>query len=109
MPMSNQVAHMRIARELREAECAVDEAVLRQSSLLSTLIRARQETGAAPFTGHDALLRLSKSQATLLSAGGDLARVHSSLLKIQRDVLGYEECPENAPMRTSHLDDQAAA
>lgn len=109
MPMSNSVAQMRISRELREAELAVDEALLKQSALLSTLIRARQETGAAPFTGHDALLRLSRSQHTLLSAGGELARVHSSLLKIQHDVLGYEGCPANAPMGTARLDDKAAA
>lgn len=109
MPMSNNVAQLRISRELREAELAVDEALLKQSALLSTLIKARQDTGAAPFTGHDALLRLTKSQHTLLSAGGELARVHSSLLKIQQDVLGYEECPENVPMRRGHLDDRAAA
>lgn len=109
MPMSNSVAQLRISRGLREAELAVDEALLKQSALLSTLIKARQDTGAGPFTGHDALLRLSKSQLTLLSAGGELARVHSSLLKIQQDVLGYEACPKNMPMRTAHLDDKAAA
>jgi len=109
MPMSNNVAQLRISRELREAELAVDEALLKQSALLSTLIKARQDTGAAPFTGHDALLRLSKSQATLLSASGELARVHSSLLKIQQDVLGYEACPENEPMGAARFDEKAAA
>ena len=109
MPMSNNVAQLRISRELREAELAVDEALLKQSALLSTLIRARQDTGVGAFTGHDALLRLSKSQHTLLSAGGELARVHSSLLRIQQDVLGYEGCPKNLPMSTGQLDDEAAA
>lgn len=108
MPMSNNVAHLRISRELREAELAVDEALLKQSALLSTLIKARQDTGAGPFTGHDALLRLSRSQLTLLSASGHLARVHSSLLKIQQDVLGYEGCPKNMPMRTGQLEQEAA-
>jgi len=109
MPMSSNVAQLRISRELREAELAIDEALLKQSALLSTLIKARQDTGTAPFTGHDALLRLSKSQHTLLSAGGELARVHSSLSRIQQDVLGYEGCPENMPMHAGHLGDQAAA
>ena len=109
MPMSYNVAQLRISRELREAELAVDEALLRQSALLSTLIKARQGTGVDPFTGHDALLRLSKSQATLLSAGGELARVHASLLKIQQDVLGYEACPENLPMLSGNFEDKAAA
>jgi hypothetical protein len=109
MRMSKDVAQMRISRDLREAERAIDEALLKQSALLSTMIRARQDTGADPFTGHDALLRLSKSQLTLLSAGGELARVHSSLLRIQQDVLGYEGCPRNIPMHVGHLDDQAVA
>ena len=109
MPMSNNVAQLRISRELREAELAIDEALLKQSALLSTLIKARQDTGAAPFTGHDAMLRLSKSQLTLLSAGGELARVHSSLSRIQQDVLGYEGCPDNVPMHGQRFDDQAAA
>jgi hypothetical protein len=105
--MSNNVAQLRISRELREAELAVDDALLKQSALLSTLIKARQDTGVDPFTGHDALLRLSKSQMTLLSAGGELARVHSSLLKIQQEHMGYEACPANLPM--GHFEDKAAA
>jgi len=109
MPLSNKVAQLRISRELLEAELAVDEALLKQSALLSTLIKARRDTGANPFTGHSVLLRLSRSQLTLLSAGGELARVHSSLLRIQQDVLGYEGCPKNLPMRTGQLDDTAAA
>ena len=107
MPMSNNVARLRISRELREAELAVDEALLKQSALLSTLIKARQDTGVDPFTGHDALLRLSKSQLTLLSAGGELARVHSSLLRVQKEHMAYEACPANEPM--GHIDDKAAA
>jgi len=109
MPMSNHVAQLRISRELREAELAVDDALLKQSALLSTLIKARQDTGAAPFTGHDALLRLSKSQLTLLSASGELARVHSSLSKVQQDVLGYEACPGNEPMLFGEHEQRAAA
>ena len=109
MPMSNNVAQLRISRELREAEYAVDEALLKQSALLSTLIEARRDTGANPFMGHDTLLRLTKSQQTLLSAGGELARVHSSLLKIQHDVLGYEGCPENLPMSATQFEEKAAA
>lgn len=109
MPMSTNVAQMRISRELREAELAVDEALLKQSALLSSMIIARQETGVGPSTGHAALLRLSKAQHTLLSASGELARVHSSLLRVQQDVLGYEGCPKNIPMRTAHLVNAAGA
>jgi len=109
MPMSHHVAQLRISRELREAERAVDDALLKQSALLSTLIQARQDAGIGPSAGHDALLRLSQSQQKLLSAGGELARVHCSLSKIQHDVLGYEGCPENVPMYAEHRDGKAAA
>lgn len=109
MPMSNNVAQMRISRELRDAELAIDDALLKNSTLVATLIRARQDTGADPFIGQGALMRLSKSQLTLLSAGGELARAHSSLLKIQQDVLGYESCPANKPMRGALVDQEMAA
>jgi len=107
MPMSSGVAELRISRELHDAEMAVDDALLKQSALLATLIKARRDTGVDPFTGHEALLRLSKSQHTLLTAGGELARVHSSLLKVQQEHMGYEACPKNVPM--GHLEDKAAA
>lgn len=109
MSMTKSVAQMRITSDLREAEKALDEALLRQSTLLSTMISARRETGVGPALGHDALLRLVKSQQTILTAGGDLARVHGSLLKIQQDVLGYEECPpEGQPMGLADAADLAA-
>jgi len=98
MGMSHNVAQMRIVRELRAAEEALDNALLRQSSLLATMIEARRDTQTGPFVGQEALLRLTKSQQTLVTAGGDLARVHSNLQKVQDDVLGTEECPPGEPM-----------
>ena len=84
---------MRIARDINEAEKALDEALIRQSSLFTTMVSARLETGSEPFVGHEALLRLARSQQSLLDAGGDLARVHGSLLEVQKEVCGADECP----------------
>lgn len=98
MSMTVPVAQMRIARDISEAEKALDEALIRHSSLFTTMVSARLETGAAPFTGHEALLRLAKSQQALLEAGGNLARVHGSLLELQREVCGVDECPEDGPI-----------
>lgn len=95
MRMTVPVAQMRIARDLREAEAALDEALLKQASLLATMVTARRETGSAPFTGQEALMRLARSQQTLLSAGGDLARVHGKLLDVQREKGAGEECPKD--------------
>lgn len=93
MSMTLPVAQLRIARDISDAEKALDEALIRQASLFATMVSARRETGVAPFTGHDALLRLAKSQQALLEAGGNLARVHGSLLGVQREMGVADECP----------------
>lgn len=93
MSMTVPVAQMRIARDISEAEKALDEALIRHSSLFTTMVSARRETAVEPFVGQEALLRLAKSQQALLEAGGNLARVHGKLLDIQREVAGDQDCP----------------
>jgi hypothetical protein len=93
MSMTVPVAQMRIARDISAAEQALDEALIRHSSLFTTMVSARRETGSDPFTGHEALLRLAKAQQALLEAGGNLARVHGSLLDVQREMGIADDCP----------------
>lgn len=93
MTMTFPVASMRVSRDIREAEAALDEALLRHSALFHSMVTARRETGVDPFTGHEALLRLTRSQQSLLEAEGDLARVHGQLLDIQREEANIDECP----------------
>ena len=97
MTMTVPVAQLRIARDIRQAEDALNDALLKHSSLFSTVVSARQETNVGPFAAHETLLRLAKSQQSLLDAGGNLARVHGSLMDLQREICGAEECPENEP------------
>ncbi len=96
--MTNTVAHQRISRDLRSAEAALDEALLQQSRLLATMVHARKETGAAPFLGQDAMMRLVRSQQGLISAGGELARVHGRLndIAVEMVVGGDDRCPSRA-------------
>lgn len=94
MSMTVPVAQLRIARDIRQAEEALNEALLRHSSLFTTMVSARCETGSDAFLGHEALLRLAKSQQALLDAGGNLARVHGSLLDVQREMGVGDECPD---------------
>jgi len=95
--MTPHVAQARITRDLHNAERALDEALLRQSQLLSTMVHARRETGVAPYTGQDALMRLVRSQAAMLNAGGELARVHGRLTDIAEDMtLGNDPKPTPA-------------
>jgi len=92
--MTHHVAQQRISRDLHDAEAALDEALLRQSRLLSTMVGARRETGAAPFMGQDALMRLVRSQQAMVNAGGELARVHGRLSDIAVEMIGADDpCP----------------
>ena len=99
MSMTVPVAQLRIARDIRQAEEALNEALLRHSSLFSTMVSARRETGSGPFVGHEALVRLTRSQQSLLAAGGDLARVHGSLLDVQREMCAADDCPPEEETR----------
>ena len=104
MPLS--VAQLRIARDLHQAEAALDEALLRQAQLLQTMVGARRGTGVAPFLGQDALMRLLKSQQVMLDAGGELARVHGRLNTIAVETCGGNDaCPPAAQLE----DTEAAA
>jgi hypothetical protein len=95
MTMTVFVAQSRIARELIEAEQAVDEALIRQSRLFTSLVAARRDLNMAGTFGQDALLRLAKSQQSLLTAGSDLARVHGRMRDIDKEVTGdlASDCP----------------
>lgn len=96
MTMPIPVARIRITREMNEAELALNDALLRQAILFTTLVGARRDTGMDQFSGQDALMRLTKSQQSLLSAGGDLARVHGRLLEIDRETGGTaDDCPDD--------------
>ena len=108
MTMTFPVANMRVSREMKDAEYALDEALLRHSSLLASMVTARRETGMDPFAGHEALLRLVRSQQSLLEAGGDLARVHGQLLDIQREMGGADACPPEETTTTGLVSDAAA-
>ncbi len=100
MTMTPDIAQLRISRELAEAETSLNDALLKQAQLMATMVAARQGSGGSVSLGQDALMRLVKSQQTLLSAGGDLARVHNRLLEIGQSmdlVHAMDDCPEGAP------------
>ncbi len=101
MTMTVFVAQARIAREMIEAEEAVDEALIRQSRLFTSMVTARRDLNMASTFGQEALLRLAKSQQALLTAGNDLARVHGQMKDIDRQITGdlASDCPKGAPTR----------
>lgn len=96
MTMTPAVAQARIARELTEAETALNDALLKQSLLFSSMIAARRDVEVGQFTGQDVLMRLNKAQQELLSSGGGLARIHDRLIDIGREVGGAAtDCPDD--------------
>jgi len=98
MSMSVPVARLRIARDVIQCEEALNEALLRHSALFTSMVAARKEIHKGAFLAQDALLRLSRSQQSLLEAHSDLARVHSSLMSTQREMGVGDECPEGGPI-----------
>ncbi|NKJ43854.1 hypothetical protein [Novosphingobium sp. SG720] len=97
--MTPAVAQMRVTRDLHEAEAALDEALIRQANLLSSMVTARREAGLPPFQGQDALMRLLKSQQAMVDAGGELARVHGRLSAIAAETMGgNDQCPKTATL-----------
>ena len=99
MTTTKDIAQMRITRDLRDAEKALDDLLLKQTKLFRTMIEMRRETDVTAFTGHETLMRLMKSQQTTLDAGSELARVHGKLLEIGRVEGVIDECPPNEPIR----------
>ncbi|TIX50450.1 hypothetical protein [Alteraurantiacibacter aquimixticola] len=99
MTMTKKVATMRITDELREAEVAIDEALLRQSALLTELVRARMATEERNWVGQAEIMRLIKAQQAVTSSANDLARVHGGLLKIGQEKGLIEDCPEKGPIK----------
>ncbi|MBC7159971.1 MAG: hypothetical protein H5U21_07990 [Porphyrobacter sp.] len=93
----------RVTSDLFGAETALNQALMSQARLLTTMIAARQQAGDA-FIGHEAMIRLVKAQQTLLTAGSDLARVHGRLREIGREQgLVIHDCPPNEPMDSATL------
>jgi hypothetical protein len=96
MTFNSATASVRIAREIKVAEKALNAALVTQSQLLTTLVTARDQIAPDLLTGQDALIRLVRSQQYLLDAGNNLARVHGKLLSINKEFGGTaEDCPDD--------------
>jgi hypothetical protein len=99
MLTTNPDAPAHVTSSLFQAEAALNDALHKQSQLLSSMLAAREHYGELQL-GQEAVMRLLKSQESLVAAGGDLARVHQILLKIGREKGAViHDCPQNEPMR----------
>ena len=103
--MTKEIAAIRIARELQDAERSVDQALSKIATLASSMASARVETGLRPVAGQSAIMRLGETQRSLISASTGLLRVHGDLLKVNFEVQAIADengdCPgmKKTPMR----------
>nr|WP_240511177.1 hypothetical protein [Novosphingobium panipatense] len=105
MSITISAATARIARQLPEAELSLDSALLASARLMESMLLARQADGVATFTGQTALMRLAKTQRTLLESQNDMIRVHQELLGIGRDIKAIVDEPEACPERAELVED----
>jgi hypothetical protein len=98
MPMNTDIALARISRQVPEAEASLDDALISVSSLITTLVQARKDTGVPAATGQATLARLAKAQLSLVTVGNDVLRAHKDLAKIAEVHAGMDlhECPKTA-------------
>lgn len=110
MSITISAAAARISRQLPEAELSLDSALLASARLMESMLLARQADGMELFAGQTALMRLAKTQRTLIESQNDMMRVHEELRGIGQEIkaIGDEDgsCPktrglEGEPIRAS--------
>ena len=106
MTMTIAAATARISRQLPDAELSLDAALLASTRLMESMLLARQSDGVETFTGQAALLRLARSQRSLIESQNDMIRVHRELLDTGREVKAIDDDPGSCPNQAS-LEDAA--
>ncbi len=82
MTMTSEVATLRITRDLKQLEDAIDAAIAAQCSLGLTMAQARIDTQTPAIQGHVAMMRLAKAGQSLIAARTDAIRAHEDLYKV---------------------------
>ena len=109
MTMNPQVAATRIGRELRESEAILDQLLLRQTQILSTLIQASLDVDAPFAEVQLSLARLSRFQQQLVEARSGHIHAHAELRKAgdaRSDIM--TDCPPSKNALTSVPHQEAA-
>ena len=75
MPQTIPVMAARLQRDVPTAEAKVDDAIIALSSLMTSMVTARRESGAPAKTGQATILRLAKAQMSLVDVSSDVLRI----------------------------------
>ncbi|MCT2399331.1 hypothetical protein [Novosphingobium mangrovi (ex Huang et al. 2023)] len=97
MSMTITAAAARISRQLPEAELSLDSALLASTRLMESMLLARGAEGVQVYAAQNALMRLAKTQRSLIETQNDMIRVHRDLLDAGREVKAIGDDAGNCP------------
>lgn len=108
--MTPAVAALRITRQLKSVETRFDQLLSEHAGLTALLAQSRIDADEPFGNGQVALTRMSKSLEGLLSARGDVARVHAELERIAevRGDIMTDPKPENGYLTIEDGEEAAA-
>lgn len=74
-----ELTALRIQRQIKRIEDAIDSTLGESGELLTSLTKARLDSGVPAATGHLAMARVSDVQQNLMKARQDLLRTYAEL------------------------------
>ena len=105
MPENLKAMTLRLQQDVPLAEARLDSALIAVSTLMTSVVTARQRVGVAPKAGQASIMRLAKAQLSLVEVSGDVLRVHGELADIAQETAGLDvhECPNQAKATGAQL------
>ena len=94
MTMTFDIAALRVVRDLKQLEDAIDAAIAAQCALSQTITQARIAIDAPAITGHVAMMRLAKAGQMLVAARTDAIRAHEDLYKVGEERADFVTAPK---------------
>jgi hypothetical protein len=89
VPTSELAVARKVLRAMLPAETGIDNAIVAQTDLISTIVRGRMEMGASIQVGHDAAMLAADSLNRLFEVREQTIRCHQRLV-VARDALGLD-------------------
>ena len=89
VPTGDLAVARKILRALLPAETGIDNAIVAQTDLISSIVRGRMEMGASIQLGHDAAMLAADSLTRLFEVREQTIKCHQRLA-VTRDALGLD-------------------
>ena len=89
VPTGDLAVARKILRALLPAETGIDNAIVAQTDLISSIVRGRMEMGASIQLGHDAAMLAADSLNRLFEVRAQTIKCHQRLA-VTRDALGLD-------------------